>query len=294
VLTPGTQSLSVNFASSDPNYTGATKVVSITVLDESAPIVTLSLVNPNPAPLNSAMTVTGNVSDATTGGSGISSACFKVDGGATCTPMTATGGTAFGQVTVNVTGALPAYSTTGVHSICVYGTDASGNVGLEKLGTEQYCVLVAVYDPSAGFVTGGGWIDSPQGAYIANPSLSGKATFGFVSKYKKGQSVPDGDTEFQFHAAGMNFKSTSYEWLVIAGAKAQYKGSGTINGSGDYFFMLTATDGDLKAKGTPDTFRMKIWNKTTLAVVYDNQIGLPDTSEPTMILGGGKIQIHDK
>src|SRR4029078_671659 len=99
-----------------------------------------------------------------------------------------------------------------------------------------------------------------------------------------GKCVPDGDTEFQFHAAGMNFKSTSYEWLAIAGANAQYKGSGTINGSGDYFFMLTATDGDLKAKGTPDTFRMKIWNKTTLAVVYDNLMSAPDTADPINIL----------
>jgi hypothetical protein len=154
--------------------------------------------------------------------------------------------------------------------------------------------LLAVYDPSAGFVTGGGWITSPTGAYPSSPSLSGKATFGFVSKYKKGQTTPDGDTEFQFHAAGFNFKSTSYEWLVIAGSKAQYKGSGTINGSGDFFFMLTAVDGDLKAKGSPDTFRMKVWNKTTLAVIYDNQMGLSDTSEPVTTLGGGSIQIHDK
>src|SRR6185369_8866245 len=125
------------------------------------------------------------------------------------------------------------------------------------------------------------------GAYAANTALTGKATFGFVSKYKKGQSIPDGDTEFQFQAAGFNFKSTSYEWLVIAGSKAQYKGSGTINGSGDYFFMLTATDGDLKAKGSPDYFRMKIWNKTTLEVIYDNQIGASDTLDPTTVLGGG-------
>ncbi len=31
--------------------------------------------------------------------------------------------------------------------------------------------------------------------------------------------------------------------LVIAGAKAQYKGSVTVNGSGDYGFMLTAIHG---------------------------------------------------
>ena len=93
--------------------------------------------------------------------------------------------------------------------------------------------IVIAYDPNGGFVTGGGWIDSPAGAYLANPPLVGKANFGFVSKYKKGASVPEGETEFQFHAAGLNFKSTAYQWLVVQGtSKAQYKGTGTINGSG--------------------------------------------------------------
>ena len=90
----------------------------------------------------------------------------------------------------------------------------------------------------------------------------------------------------------MNFKSTAYDWLVIAGTKAQYKGSGTINGSGDYGFMLTAIDGDLKSKGSPDTFRIKIWDKTTGATIYDNLMSAPDTADPTTTLGGGSIQIH--
>jgi hypothetical protein len=177
------------------------------------------------------------------------------------------------------------YATPGVYTIVAQIKDFAGAT---VNATYQY---VVIYDPSAGFVTGGGWINSPAGAYAANTSLSGKATFGFVSKYKKGQSTPDGDTEFQFQAAGFNFKSTSYEWLVIAGGKAQYKGSGTINGSGDYFFMLTAVDGGLK--GGPDTFRIKVWDKTTLAVIYDNGLGASDTSDPTTTLGGGSIQIHD-
>ena len=54
-------------------------------------------------------------------------------------------------------------------------TDKDGGEGKDT-------VMVVVYDPSAGFVTGGGWIDSPAGAYTADPSLTGKANFGFVSK----------------------------------------------------------------------------------------------------------------
>jgi hypothetical protein len=40
-----------------------------------------------------------------------------------------------------------------------------------------------------------------------------------------------------------------YDWLVVGGAKAQYKGTGTINGAGNYGFLLTATGGALPGRG---------------------------------------------
>ena len=153
-----------------------------------------------------------------------------------------------------------------------------------------------VYDPSAGFVTGGGWIDSPEGAYAPDPSLTGKANFGFVSKYQKGATTPTGQTQFQFKVADLNFHSNEYEWLVIvvAGARAKYKGSGTINGEGDYGFMVTAIDGQLNGGGGEDKFRIKIWDKSNEGViVYDNQMDAEDTEDATTILGGGKVIIHD-
>ena len=51
---------------------------------------------------------------------------------------------------------------------------------------------VVVYDPEDGFVTGGGWVWSPVGAYAADPTQAGKASFGFFSKCKKGGNVPTG------------------------------------------------------------------------------------------------------
>ena len=152
---------------------------------------------------------------------------------------------------------------------------------------------VVVYDPNDGFVTGGGWIDSPAGAYTPDPTLSGKATFGFVSKYKKGQQTPTGNTEFQFHAAGMNFHSDSYDWLVIAGAKAMYKGTGTINGSGNFGFMLSAIDEKLTESTDVDVFRIKIWDKDNDdEVIYDNQIGDDEYGDPTTAIANGQIVIH--
>ena len=67
---------------------------------------------------------------------------------------------------------------------------------------------------------------------------------------------------------------------------AQFKGSGTVNGSLDpngnaYKFMLWAGD------GSPDTFRIKIWWEDAAEVeyiVYDNGFNQP--------IGGGSIVVH--
>jgi PKD repeat protein len=178
------------------------------------------------------------------------------------------------------------YTSAGVYQITLTVTDDDGGSDSEIL---QYYVVI--YDPSAGFVTGGGWIIAQPGSYPADPTLTGKATFGFVSKYKKGQNHPDGNTEFQFHAAGMNFHSHTYEWLVISGSKATYKGVGTINGAGNYGFKITAIDGQ-KNDGV-DKFRMKIWDlDNNNAIVFDTNLGLPDDENPVTALSGGQITIH--
>jgi PKD repeat protein len=170
------------------------------------------------------------------------------------------------------------YTEAGVYEILLTVTDDDGGSGWAVF---QY---VVVYDPSAGFVTGGGWIDSPAGAYVPDPTLTGKANFGFVAKYKKGATAPTGSTEFQFQTAGLNFHSSSYQWLVVTGSDyARFKGEGTINGMGDYKFMIWAGD------DSPDTFRIKIWEEDAggnETVIYDNGFD--------QAIGGGSIVIHAK
>jgi len=176
------------------------------------------------------------------------------------------------------------YSAPGVYTLTVTLFDEFG-----ESSTQAYQYIV-VYDPYGGFVTGGGWIHSAPGAYAADPSLEGKASFGFVSKYKKGAQVPEGNTEFQFKAGDLNFKCTIYDWLVIAGSKAKFKGCGTINNTENYGFMVSAIDG--AAKEDPDKFRIKIWDASGV-VVYDNQMDADDDADPITTIGGGSIVVHD-
>jgi len=57
--------------------------------------------------------------------------------------------------------------------------------------------------------------------------------------------------------------------------------------------VLTAIDGKINGGGGVDKFRIKIWDKATGAIIYDNQLGAADGSEPSTVLGGGRIVIHN-
>ena len=255
--------------------------------DLQGPVTSDTSAHPNPAPINTSIRVTAAVSDATTGGANIASAEYRIGTGSYL-PMSASDGS-FDGSTEDVEATIPGISSAGVYEICVRGQDSAGNVGPDD------CTFLAVYDASGGFVTGGGWIDSPAGAYGAEAMLTGKANFGFVSKYQKSNStVPTGETQFHFSAAGLRFDSDSYEWLVISGAKARYRGTGSVDGTSGYGFELTAWDGQVNGGGGVDRFRIKIWLGNPGNVIYDNERASPDGADPVTEVQGGNIVIHKK
>lgn len=179
------------------------------------------------------------------------------------------------------------YTSAGVYTIKLTVNDDDNDHG------ESIFQYVVVYDPSVGFVTGAGAINSPLGAYVANSYLSGLAKFGFVSKYQPGASIPSGITQFRFQVAQFTFSSINYQWLVVAGAQAKFKGTGTVNSAGNFGFQLSATDGVINGGGGTDKFRIKIWDKDNNdVVVYDNQIGTADNADPSTEITGGNIVIH--
>jgi len=155
--------------------------------------------------------------------------------------------------------------------------------------------FVVVYNPAGGSVIGAGWINSPAGACrleAGDETTTGKANFGFVSKYLKGAHIPMGVTVFDIKACGLEFISARYKWLVVTGSKAIYKGYGTINGAGNYGFIISAIDAGAAIHPPVDLFRIKIWDVATGTVVYDNQMDAAEDANPTTTLGRGSIVVH--
>jgi hypothetical protein len=150
-----------------------------------------------------------------------------------------------------------------------------GSGGTSTTDTYQYIVI---FDPSKGSVTGVGYYNSPAGAYTKDRTLSGKATFLLLAKYYWGASKPKGDTEIALGAGKLLFHSSSYSWLVVSGNKATYRGTGTLNQKSGYELLLTVTDG---GAGGVDKIRIKIWETATSKVIYDTQMGAPDTADPS-------------
>lgn len=175
---------------------------------------------PNPAPLTTGgaytdVTITASIDETGTGGSAVGAAQYRIDGEVdgngdpvwyVMDPVDGVWDEDVEEVTAMFNLADFGIVEAGIHTISVTGTDAATQFRPGYTGPETTIMLV-VYDPSAGFVTGGGWITSPLGAYAPDAALTGKAKFGFVAKYKKGAMTPVGNTEFQFKAGGLSFHS---------------------------------------------------------------------------------------
>ncbi|HEY3318473.1 MAG TPA: PKD domain-containing protein [Coriobacteriia bacterium] len=172
------------------------------------------------------------------------------------------------------------YAKAGFYAVSLVVTDNDGGAGSASLGS------LPVFDPGAGFVTGGGSFVSPAGSFAEWPRATGKATFAFHARYGRRDKTLSGNAVFQLHPGRLNFKATSFDWLVVSGKKAVAQGSGTMNGRGDCGFLVSAID------RRPDTVRVKIWDKATGAVIYDSQTGAGDAADPTTRLRGGNVVVH--
>jgi hypothetical protein len=251
---------------------------------DAGPITSDAQASHNPTAVNNTVILAAKVDASSTSGLPIASASYSIDG--VQYPMDAKDGM-FDSVMEEVTGIVPAFFAAGLYTIEVTGTDSAGNTGAPD------CVELVVYDPDGGFVTGNGRIDSPAGAYVPDPTAAGTAIFGIDAKYNMGASIPSGSTQFRFRVGDLKFSSHDYEWLVVDGARALYQGVGTIGGTGNYGFRLSAIDDALDPVTVVDLFRIRIWDRDNgNAVVYDNEMEAAEDADPTTPIISGSIAIH--
>jgi hypothetical protein len=179
----------------------------------------------------------------------------------------------------------------GVYKVTLKVTDNTGVTSWVDTQDDVEAIVV-VYDPAAGYAIGGGWAYSPLGAFVSDPTLSGKITFGFNSKFFKGATNPKGESQVSFLLGNFEFNALNYDYLVIDKTRAQFRGFGKVNGVAGYDFIVTVIDGNLPGGDGVDKFRIKIWEKTTGVLVYDSQPGASEAADPTTPIAlGGDISI---
>ena len=159
------------------------------------------------------------------------------------------------------------YAAAGFYTVTFTVTDSTGLSDTESL-------MVIVYDPAAGFVTGSG-------------TYAGGGSFSLSAKYNPSGTALTGTTSFA--VPGTSFVSTSTSWLVVSGNAATYAGSGKLNGVSGYSYLVSVTDGG--SPGSKDRVRFQVTDSGG-AVVYDTQPGAPINATPTTIPTSGNVVVH--
>jgi hypothetical protein len=178
-------------------------------------------------------------------------------------------------------------ATAGVYKLQMNLTDQKGVTSYATTNGYDEAIVVA-YDPNGGYTYGGKKFKSPKGAMPSNPHVAGDMTYGFQTNYYKGATNPKGETWFILNNGDFEFNALNFEYLVVNGAKAQFKGLGKMVRNGieqsGIAFILTVIDGQLAGGDGTDKIRMKIYNKNTSEVYYDNQPGASDADAPVTVV----------
>jgi hypothetical protein len=182
----------------------------------------------------------------------------------------------------------------GVYKLRMNVTDQKGVTSYATTNGDFEALLVA-YDPNGSYTYGGGKFMSPAGALMSNTSATGLVAFGFTSNYYKNATYPKGETQLDFKVGDFTFSALNFDYLVVNGARAQFKGlgkmtNGLVEQSG-LAFILTVIDGQLSGGSGVDKIRMKIYNKNTGQVYYDNQSGSSDADNPVTSITEGTIVV---
>jgi len=155
-------------------------------------------------------------------------------------------------------------------------------ITLESFDATASAELV-VYNPEAGFVTGGGWIACDDDSVDTRRPT--RIRFGFNARYRRGQ--PRGHLQVGWSDRSIRLRSTSIELVIISDdGTAQFAGQARVNGEPGYWFSVTVVDNGQPGRGV-DTFAIDIWAPEQS----------PDDAPAAAaggILRGGNIRLHLK
>jgi hypothetical protein len=175
------------------------------------------------------------------------------------------------------------FTTAGVYKLQMNVTDQAGVTSYSNTNGDLDATVV-IYDPNGSYAFGGGWYPSAAGALRSNLTASGKASYGFAINYTNA-ARPKGETQFEFKIGSFEFNALNFDYLAVNGARGQFRGTGKImGGQSGVGFIMTVIDGALDGSGV-DKIRLKIYNRNTGLVYYDNQYGASDADNPTTAVG---------
>lgn len=167
------------------------------------------------------------------------------------------------------------YAAPGVYTISATVTDLGGR-------SATVTRRIVAYEKGVGGVRGSGRFLSPQGANRQARTQSGMAVFDLVAASPNGSKTAAARATLQFRTGTLNFSSRTLKPVAARGPLAQFEGSGTINGAGDYQFALSTTAGASDA----GRFGLKIWHLDPMTraevVDYDNLSAGPGATGPAV------------
>jgi hypothetical protein len=274
-LAPGSYPIAANFTSSNPYYQNSSGSNTLGVTKENA-LVTPSASNPfavqvsAPGGTASSVTLGASVADINDGFPGdisnVTSVTFTlspVGPGSSynlTVPVTGSGG---------VGGTVNAGATFTNVAVNVYDVAIAVN---SNYYTGSANTVLAVFDPSLGFVTGGGII-------IRNGVVS---HFGLNVKYLKNGNAQGSLLYIEHRPTGdVKLKSNSMQSLSIASNTGIILGKATLNGVGNYSFRATVVD-----NGEPGSS-----DKFGLGVTSPNGSAVSDMTFTPVTLNGGNIRV---
>lgn len=148
-------------------------------------------------------------------------------------------------------------------------------------------------EPTNGLIAGGGVILSPEGAFVPDPLMKGKAVLALMAVKTEQDEKPGGHVMFRIPGARFHFRSTdAFQWMSVSENVAFLKGSGKLNKEEGFSFLIAAVDME-KADREKDRFRIMVWNSEG-SLIYDNQRGSAMYEQAIALLERGNIVIREE